>query len=380
VEAEIPGPGTLLGERYRLDELIGEGAFSQVFRASDLQSNEDVALKLLGAGSVEVAGLERFRREAELARKLVHPNSVRLLDFDLESTPAFIVYELLEGQTLESLLAKEGPMSEAGVVVIASQVLMSVREAHSIGAVHRDIKPANIFICRGVGLVKVLDFGIARTTGNAEAPLTAAGLLIGTPRYMPPEQIRGSEPIPAMDVYAVGMMMAEMLTGEPVLRCTAVEACLAQLEPARIPLPERVERSGLAAVIRRATEKDLDVRYANAAEMLAGLRRVGPTASSEAPAPLESEKARNRDSMSPTEVMPNPELVLGELLFNQPALAAPAAPLAPARPPAPLPPSAPPPATARAGGSAKWLGATVLLLLLAILLTAFFVYAVRTAP
>ena len=377
MDANIPGPGTLLGERYRLDALIGEGAFSQVFRAGDLQTNEDVALKLLSPGSVEVAGLERFRREAELARKLVHPNSVRLLDFNLESVPAFIVYELLEGQTLDRLLANEGPMSEAGVVVMASQVLMSVREAHALGAVHRDIKPANVFICRGVGLVKVLDFGIARTTGSAEAPLTAAGLLIGTPRYMPPEQIRGSEPIPAMDVYAIGMMMAEMLTGEPVLRCTAVDACLAQLDPARIALPARVERSGLAAVIRRATEKDLDLRYANAAEMLAALRRVGPTASSDPPAPLEAEKV-SRDSLSPTELMANPELVLGELLVNQPALAAPVTP--PPAPPLPMPPSAPPPPPAGSESSFKWLGATALLLLLAIAVTAFFVYTLRTAP
>lgn len=397
----IPGPGTLLGERYRLDSLLGEGAFSQVYRASDLNTNEEVALKLLAAGSVEVSGLERLRREATLAQKLEHPNSVRLLDFDLESTTPFLVYELLEGETLERLLGREGPISEAGVVVMASQVLMAVREAHSLGIVHRDIKPANVFICRGVGLVKVLDFGIARTTSSGDTPLTAAGLLIGTPRYMPPEQVRGADPIPAMDVYAIGMMMAEMLTGEPVLRGAAVDACLAQLQPTRIELPERVESSGLGSVVHRATEKDLALRYANAAEMLAALRRVAPGASSEAPAPREARAAQgaagtgsaepqgapstrpprgngaesaassgvtpSRDSLAPTELMPNPELVLGSPLAPSPA---------PTRTASTMPPAAAP----RSGGVLGWLGATAALLILAIAATAIVIYVLRTAP
>jgi serine/threonine protein kinase len=361
-----------------LDTVIGEGAFSQVYRASDLTTNEDVALKLLSAESVNVSGLERLRREATLARQLNHPGCVRLLDFDFDSVPPFIVYELLEGETLEQQLAREGPMSEAGVVVIVSQVLMGVREAHKLGIVHRDIKPANVFVVRGVGLVKVLDFGIARTTGSQDAPLTAAGLLIGTPRYMPPEQVRGAEPTPAMDVYAIGMMMAEMLTGEPVLRCTAVEACLAQLATERIALPERVERSSLASVIRRATEKDLALRYSNASEMLAALRRVGPTASSEAPAPRESTPAPDhpapsaatpsRDSLAPTSLMPNPELVIGPLLAPAPPLSAGSPSTIPA-PSGSLPSPAP--------RAAAWLIAAVALLIFAIAATAVGVYLLR---
>jgi len=177
-----------------------------------------------------------------------------------------------------------------------------------------------------------------------------------------------------MDVYAIGMMMAEMLAGEPILRCTAVEACLAQLDPKRIELPERVASSGLGAVIRRATEKDLELRYGNAAEMLAALRRIGPGASTAPPPRAQdtAELAPSRDSLSPTELMPNPELVLGPLLAAPPS-APPVSQTLTTRPPAALP------AVAPRESALGWLGAAAALLILAVAATAIAIYLVRTA-
>lgn len=342
----------VITDRYRLEGLIGEGSFSKVFRATDLKDGSGVALKLLSAESIDNAGLERFRREAELATQLVHPNTIRLIGFNLRARPLpFIVYELLSGESLSDVMRREGPLSEQRAAAIAMQVLHSLMEAHEVGIVHRDIKPANVFVCGGdarLGSIKVLDFGIAKSVDGTEAQVTAAGILVGTPRYMPPEQIRGETPIPAMDLYATGTMLAEMLTGQPTLTCSAAEACLEQLKPERIPLPAFVQTSRLWPVIWRATEKSLETRYLTANEMLGDLERLHDGLS---PHPLVAMAPRDdpgRASVAPTTVMPNPEL-------------------------APRVPSLAPPKSRSAG----WLVATLLLLLAAILGTAYVLYWVR---
>ncbi|MBI3206082.1 MAG: serine/threonine protein kinase [Myxococcales bacterium] len=359
MEVVEPHPGMVVSDRYRLEELIGEGAFSQVYRATDLKDGSGVAMKLLAAESIDSAGLDRFRREAELATRLSHPNTIRLIGFNLRGKPLpFIVYELLEGHSLKHVMDHEGPLAEMRVAAIAMQVLRSLMEAHEVGIVHRDIKPGNVFVCSNearLGAVKVLDFGIAKSVDGLQAQVTAAGILVGTPRYMPPEQIRGETPIPAMDLYATGMMMAEMLSGEPTLTCSVAEACLAQLDDRRIPLPAFLESSRLWPVIARATEKSLEKRYATANEMLGALERVYDRLS---PAPLISRAPRadgDRTSFVPTTVMQAPE---------------------PARSPSTLPPAAR--ATARESKTAGWLVATAALLVLAIALTAYGLYWART--
>lgn len=352
-----PHPGMVVADRFRLEALIGEGAFSQVYRATDLKDGSGVALKLLSAESVDSAGLERFRREAELATKLSHPNTIRLIGFNLRAKPLpFIVYELLEGESLQALMSREGPLSEARAATITMQVLRSLMEAHEVGIVHRDIKPGNVFVCSTesrLGAIKVLDFGIAKSVDGMEAQVTAAGILVGTPRYMPPEQIRGETPIPAMDLYATGTMLAEMLSGEPTLTCSAAEACLKQLEPERIPLPPFLQGSRLWPVIWRATDKSLETRYSTANEMLGDLERLYDGLSA---APLISRAPREegaRTSFVPTTVMANPELALA---------------------PAPVPSVAPAPR----GVGIGWLVAAGLLLACAIALTAYGLYWVRT--
>ncbi|MFO0565646.1 MAG: serine/threonine-protein kinase [Polyangiaceae bacterium] len=350
MDDHAPHPGMVISDRYRLEEPIGEGAFSLVFRATDLKDGSGVALKLLSPEAVNAAGFDRFRREAELASQLRHPNTVRLIAFNLRIRPhPFIVYELLEGEPLAKSMSREGPLGEARSAAIAMQVAKSLLEAHERGIVHRDIKPENVFLTQA-GDVKVLDFGIAKSVEVGEGLVTQAGILVGTPRYMPPEQIRGSTPVPAMDVYALGVMLAEMLSGRPVLECSAAEACLEQLRPERIPLPAELERSKLWPVLCRATEKDLDARYATVNELLGALEHAYASLS---PAPLveRPREERVRISWVPTTVMENPEHA----------------------PPAGA--TAPPRGTRQPFG---WVAATLALLVFAIVATAFAVYWLRT--
>jgi eukaryotic-like serine/threonine-protein kinase len=273
----------VLAQRYRLDAEIGQGGFSQVFRATELRIGREVAIKIMSRDSVDAAGKLRFQREAELARQLVHPNTVRLLDYDLGDRPSpFIVYELLSGETLEAIIQREGALTEQRAARIAAQVLKSLMEAHAAGVVHRDMKPGNVFISSYAGesdFVKVLDFGIAK--GADSTPLTAAGTVIGTPRYMPPDQVLGKPPQPSMDVYAVGMMLAEMLCGHPVVRGTPLEAAMEQLAKSPVALPEAVERSKLGAVIRRAVDKEPATRLGSAQELLFEIERLMPELSLE---------------------------------------------------------------------------------------------------
>lgn len=268
----------VLGQRYRLEEEIGHGGFSQVFRATELRIGREVAVKIMSADSVDAAGEQRFQREAELARQLTHPNTVHLLDYDLGRHPSpFIVYELLSGETLEAIIKREGPLGQQRAARITSQILKSLMEAHALGVVHRDMKPGNVFICTYAGesdFVKVLDFGIAKSTESA--PLTAAGMVIGTPRYMPAEQILGQPPHPSMDLYAVGMMLAEMSCGHPVVRGSPLEAAQVQLSPNPVSLPAAVEQSAFGPLIARALDKDPTRRFSVGQQMLTELERLVP--------------------------------------------------------------------------------------------------------
>ena len=272
------GPGQVLAGRYRIDRAIGEGGFGAVFAATELSLGRAVALKVLLPHLVAQAdGLSRFRREAQLAQQLQHPNTVRLYEYGVtdDSTP-FIAWELLKGQPLDSLLRK-GPLPPARVVRIATQVLKSLMEAHGLGIVHRDIKPANIFLSDFSGepdFVKVLDFGIAKGMpgqgqGHTTAGLTQAGQSLGTPSYMSPEQITGAVTSPAGDLYALGLVMAEALTGEVVFQGeSGIQIAVAQISNDPAPLKPEVLRSPLGPIIHRATQKSLDRRYTSAAEML----------------------------------------------------------------------------------------------------------------
>jgi serine/threonine protein kinase len=276
---------TLVGQHYRLERKLGEGGCGAVYAATDQRLNRPVAVKLLHRGALAQQDMRgRFLREAQLARQLHHPHTLQLLDFgeDADGTP-FIVYELLNGMTLKEQL-RVGPLSPRRAAHVARQLLASLSDAHQRGIVHRDIKPANLFLCEFSGeqdYLKVLDFGIARMDGRhaAVTKITQAGFTIGTPSYMAPEQVCDQPVSAATDVYAVGLVMAELLTGRRVVTGeSAPHIVMAQASHDPVPLPPAVLQSPLGAIIARATRKPLAERYADAAQMLADLEAV-PSAS-----------------------------------------------------------------------------------------------------
>jgi serine/threonine-protein kinase len=274
-------PGQLVAGRYRIEAELGRGGHGVVYRATQQPLGHEVALKMLLPEAVFAQGsVERFMREAALAQRLEHPNTIRLFDFgQTEQGLPFIVWELLRGRTLDQEIARQ-PLSVMRTARITTQILKSLMEAHAHGIVHRDIKPSNVFVGDHAGesdFVKVLDFGVATTLpGAAHGPnVTRDGQIIGTPMYMAPEQVSGGVLSPRTDLYALGLVMAEALTGVCIMNDTsAIKVWMAQASAAPVPLPQDVLHSTLGPVIARATQKSAEARYASAAEMLADIERV----------------------------------------------------------------------------------------------------------
>jgi serine/threonine protein kinase len=211
--------GRTLNHRYLVEDKIGEGGFGAVFRGKQIATGREVALKILHPHNVgDETIVARFRREAEACSKLRDPHTVTTYDFD--ETPDGILYlamELLRGQSLHQVQKSDGPLGHARVLRILDQVAASLDEAHKNGIVHRDMKPENVFIevREGEDHVKVLDFGIAKViSDDRQVPaLTAVGQTLGTLEFMSPEQLRGQKLDGRSDLYALGMMAYEMLTG-----------------------------------------------------------------------------------------------------------------------------------------------------------------------
>jgi tRNA A-37 threonylcarbamoyl transferase component Bud32 len=280
-----PAPGLLQG-RYRLVEPVASGGMAEVWEGVDEVLTRPVAVKLLHEHLAADAELrERFRREAVAAARLAHPNVVATFDTGEDGGQPFIVMELVRGRTLRALL-DEGPLPPATAAAIAVEAAEALDAAHRAGIVHRDVKPGNILLCDGVPpgaplSVKVADFGIAHAamtgTHRGDADLTQPGTLLGTTKYLSPEQARGEEPDARSDVYALGVVLYEMLTGRvPFAASTPVATALAHVRDE--PLRPRQLRAGiprpLEAIVLKAMAKSPDARYASAAELAAALRSV----------------------------------------------------------------------------------------------------------
>ena len=204
--------GSVLGGRYRLVELLGQGGMATIYRARDAQLDRDVAVKLLRTEfGRDPDFLARFRDEARAAASLNHPNIVAVFDFGEEDSGPYIVMELIDGQDLASILRENGPLPPRQAARVSAEVAKALHAAHVRGIVHRDVKPSNILVGRD-GRVKVADFGIARAL--AESQITLPGTTMGSVHYFSPEQARGEPATQASDIYALGIVLYECLTGQ----------------------------------------------------------------------------------------------------------------------------------------------------------------------
>ena len=260
--------GNVLGGRYRLVELLGQGGMATIYRARDNELDRDVAVKLLRPEYERDPDFgTRFRQEARAAGSLNHPNIVSVYDFGHDPAGAYIVMELIDGEDLASVIRRTGAVPPRQAARLASDVASALAAAHGRGIIHRDVKPANVLVSRD-GRVKVTDFGIARAV--ADAQLTMPGLTMGSVHYFSPEQARGEPTTAASDVYSLGIVLYELLTGRrPWGGDSAAAIAMARLSGAA-PLPSAV-RAGippaLDAIVRRAMSRDPAQRYQSAAEM-----------------------------------------------------------------------------------------------------------------
>ncbi len=267
--------GTLLNDRYRLEEQIGSGGMSTVYRAFDPTLERWVAIKLMHSDiSSDPDQLERFRREAKAVARLSHPHVVTVIDFGEDDGTPYIVLEYVEGETLKERIRRMGRLPLAEAVAYAIEVGWALSCAHSELLVHRDVKPQNVLIDQE-GRAKVTDFGIARSL--EVSGLTAPGRVLGTTDYVSPEQALGHGVTEQSDVYSLGVLLYEMLTGEVPFRAESQVAVA--MKHVREPMPDVQRRrpevsSALAAVVDRATAKELANRYATAADVTEDLEEV----------------------------------------------------------------------------------------------------------
>lgn len=283
IESALNLVGRVLGEKYELERLVGQGGMGAVYEARHLTIGSKVAIKVLfPERRRQRESLARFVREAQTAGTIGHTNIVKVFDLDkTDDGLRYLVMEYVEGRSLAEVIAAEGVMGPERVVAIAEQVLEALDAAHAQGIVHRDIKPENVMICEDAecrDIVRVLDFGISKIkpVDSDGQGLTMTGTVLGTPMYMAPEQARGEPDIDLrIDLYAVGVMMYVMLTGQPPFQASNYNALLAKIltetpPPISSAKPDLDYR--LAKVVEKAMVSDRVKRFATAREFLDALR------------------------------------------------------------------------------------------------------------
>jgi len=272
-------PTLRIAQRYTLGERIAVGGMGEVYLATDDRLGRRVAVKVLSPAFAESPDfIERFRREALTAARLSHPNIAQVYDYGVDGASHFIVMEYAEGSDLAHLIREHGRLTPSDAVRVAEQVCAALATAHRSGVVHRDVKPGNVIV-RPDGTVKVTDFGIARALGQAS--LTDTGTVMGTAAYVAPEQARGEATTPSSDLYSLGILLFQMLTGAvPFEGDTPVAVAIRHLDEP-VPLPSsRVADlpANLDEVVARATAKSPADRFPDADAMAAALRVHEPLA------------------------------------------------------------------------------------------------------
>ncbi len=321
--ASVTGPdlsGHILDGRYKVLEAIAEGAMGVVYRAERLKLGRIVAIKVLHDELPnELSSRKRFEVEAMAMAKLEHPHCASVLDVGMHEGKPFVVMDFVSGEDLKGMIAA-GPVPAARAVEIVRQVLSGLAHAHELGIIHRDIKPANIVLSQKAGLgdhVKVLDFGLARLAAEQGTPKLTTGIVIGTPAYMAPEQIRGIDIDSRADIYACGVLLMELLTGKKPFHSETddpievVSMHLKNPPPKLSDLAPTIEFGDLETIVAKALSKAPADRFQTAQEFVTALEatRSGPIAIPEAPrsGPISTASPAVTDSM----MIPQGETKLG---------------------------------------------------------------------
>src|SRR3984957_9357771 len=287
----VPDPliGRVINDRFRISALIARGGMGKVYRAEQAPLGRVCALKVLNpnyAGDQDPEFHKRFFLEASIASKLTHPNTVTIFDYGrTDDDVYYMAMEYLVGHTLHRAIREASHFPEERSAHIARQICRALREAHSLGVIHRDLKPANIFLVEHgdeTDFVKVLDFGLVKNiSGDGKGEdLTQTGLFMGSPKYMAPEQIRGDRVDARTDIYALGIIMYEMITGKvPFDRPNSVNILMAHVNEEAPPMRQMNPNINLSApieeTVNRCMAKDPDQRFRSMDEVLAALKRVG---------------------------------------------------------------------------------------------------------
>ncbi len=282
--------GRMINDRFKVVALVARGGMGKVYRAEQAPLGRTCALKVLNpkyAGDHDPEFHKRFFLEASIASKLTHPNTVTIFDYGrTDDDIYYMAMEFLEGRTLHRAIREEGSFSEERTAHVARQVCRSLREAHSLGVIHRDLKPANIFLVEHADehdFVKVLDFGLVKNIENPGEDLTQAGLFMGSPKYMAPEQIKGDKVDSRTDIYSLGIIMYEMLTGKvPFDRPNSVHIMMAHVNepppPMRSINPDIQITPSSEELILKCLAKDPDQRFPSMEYLLNSLKSVGGAA------------------------------------------------------------------------------------------------------
>lgn len=311
--------GQLIAGRYEVVKHLGAGGFAQVFRAFDRRIERDVAIKFLNLKGMHVSQsgvktiLERFEREAKLAARIPHRNVVNIFDIgqvDEDPFRPFIVMELLQGKDMDEYMVKDGPMAPARLIPLFIDCLDALGQAHAAGIVHKDLKPSNLFLSdpgQRAEALRIVDFGIAHIKGGAQdttdaergGRLTATGQILGTLQYLTPEYIASQIVTPALDVYQMGLILVELLSGEPVIKTDNAFECLRIHTFGLLELPEYLLQSALGPVLKQALDAEYERRYPNAAAFADALSKVDVQAIPLSPR-LQDQSVKTAPYLTPT--------------------------------------------------------------------------------